>query len=84
MPTVALTIDTGKWAVSVWPQPFPNPRANPGKAMLNVKIMPKAGYDPEQDVVAPHGLIGQSYDGDGDGIDGATDDYGHGEEVSDP
>jgi hypothetical protein len=34
--------------------------------------------------VAPHGIIGQSYDGDGEGIDGATDDYGQGGEVSNP
>ena len=35
-------------------------------------------YDADHDVVAPHGLIGQSYDGDDTGIDGAQDDYRNG------
>ena len=40
-------------------------------------------YDADHDVVAPHGLIGQSYDGDAFGVDGAQDDYRNGgEEMS--
>ena len=34
-------------------------------------------YDADHDVVAPHGIIGQSYDGDNEGVDGAQDDYRH-------
>ena len=75
MTAVALTVDNGNWVITVWSLPFPNPKAHPGKALLNLKVAPKEGYDPEKDSVAPHGLIGQSYDGDGEGIDGATDDY---------
>ena len=70
---MALTISTGRWEVQAWSKPFPNRAANPGKAMLNVAI--SAQYDADHDVVAPHGLIGQSYDGDGIAVDGATDDY---------
>merc|ERR1719247_3489659 len=82
MKAVALTIDTGKWEVTAASLPFPNPSAHRKKALLNLKIDPATGYDPDKDVVAPHGIIGQSYDGDGEGIDGAVDDYGHGEEVT--
>jgi hypothetical protein len=70
---VALTVSTGKWEVQAWSKRFPNPMANPGKALLNVAIA--AQYDANHDVVAPHGVIGQSYDGDSVAVDGATDDY---------
>merc|ERR1719482_64054 len=75
MKAVALTIDTGKWEVVAASLPFPNPKAHPKKALLNLKIDAKEGYDPDHDAVAPHGIIGQSYDGDGVGVDGAVDDY---------
>jgi hypothetical protein len=84
MKSIALTIGTGKWEITAASLPFPNPAAHRKKALLNLRIEPKEGYDPEKDVVAPHGIIGQSYDGDGEGIDGATDDYGQGGEVSNP
>ena len=32
-------------------------------------------YDADADPVAPHGLIGQSYDGDNVGVDGEQDVY---------
>lgn len=70
---MALTVNTGRWEVTAWSKPFPNWRANPGKALLNVKVA--ALYDADQDVVAPHGLVGQSYDGDSVRVDGAQDDY---------
>jgi len=70
---VALTVSSGLWRTDVWSKPFPNAEANPGKALLNVHIEPL--YDADSDVVAPHGLIGQSYDGDGQGVNGAVDDY---------
>jgi len=70
---VALIVNTGRWRTNVWNKPFPNAVANPGKALLNVHIEPL--YDADHDIVAPHGLIGQSYDGDGQGVNGASDDY---------
>jgi len=70
---IALTVTNGKWEVKAWSKRFPNPAANPGKALLNVAMSPT--YDADHDVVAPHGLIGQSYDGDDIAVDGATDDY---------
>jgi len=70
---VALIVSSGQWRTNVWCKPFPNAAANPGKALLNFHIEPL--YDADSDPVAPHGLIGQSYDGDGQGIDGAVDDY---------
>lgn len=70
---MALSITTGNWEVNVWSKRFPNPAANPGKALLNVAV--SATYDADHDVVAPHGLVGQSYDGDGVAVDGNVDDY---------
>jgi len=70
---LALSVSSGLWLTNVWNKPFPNTEANPGKALLNVHIQPL--YDADADPVAPHGLIGQSYDGDGQGVSGAMDDY---------
>lgn len=66
-------VSTGLWQVEVASKPFPNAIQNPGKALLDVQLKPL--YDADHDVVAPHGLIGQSWDGDGIGLDGAQDDY---------
>jgi len=68
-----LSVSTGRWQVEAASKPFPNAAKNPGKAMLNVQL--NALYDADRDLVAPHGLIGQSYDGDEFGVDGAQDDY---------
>jgi hypothetical protein len=70
---IALTVSTGRWHVQAWSKPYPNMAANPGKALINLQI--ESTYDADHDVVAPHGLIGQSYDGDGIAVDGAEDDY---------
>ena len=59
--------------MNVWNKPYPNAASNPGKALLNINIEPL--YDADNDVVAPHGLIGQSWDGDGKPTDGLLDDY---------
>jgi len=69
----ALIISSGRWRTDVWNKPFPNVASNPGKALLNIHVEPL--YDADSDPVAPHGLIGQSYDGDGQAVNGATDDY---------
>jgi len=70
---MALTVTDGRWEVQAWSKPYPNAAANPGKALLNVGF--NSMYDVDHDVVAPHGLIGQSYDGDGMAVDGAQDNY---------
>jgi len=70
---MALVVSTGKWQTTVWNHAFPNAKENPGKSLLNVHIEPQ--YNADADPVAPHGLVGQSYDGDGQGVNGATDDY---------
>ena len=44
-----------------------------GKCFLEVSITPR--FDADHAAVAPHGLIGQSYDGDSYGIIGNTDSY---------
>merc|ERR1711988_1081734 len=76
---LALIVSTGRWDVQAWSKPFPNRVADAGRALLNVKI--EATYDADHDLVAPHGLIGQSYDGDDVAVDGAVDSY-HGKEVT--
>lgn len=76
---IALVLSTGLWQMSVWNKPFPNAAANPGKALLNIHV--EALYDADQDRSAPHGLIGQSYDGDNAPIDGNLDSY-QGKEVT--
>lgn len=68
-----LQVNTGHWLIEAASKSFPNAQKNPGKALLNVQV--NALYDADHDVVAPHGLIGQSYDGDDLGFDGAVDDY---------
>ena len=62
---MALIVSSGLWRTNVWSKSFPNAADNPGKALLNIHIEPL--YDADSDPVAPHGLIGQSYDGDGFG-----------------
>mmetsp|Transcript_21774 Transcript_21774/g.38420 ORF Transcript_21774/g.38420 Transcript_21774/m.38420 type:complete len:779 (-) Transcript_21774:401-2737(-) len=74
-----LTINTGKWLIEAVSKEFPNPTKNPNKALLDVQI--NALYDADHDVVAPHGLIGQSWDGDDKGVGGKQDDY-HGTDVT--
>jgi len=70
---VTAVVNTMRWMVEVTSKPWPNAKLNPGKALLDVKM--SALYDADKDVVAPHGLIGQSYDGDGVGVSGKLDNY---------
>lgn len=69
----SLVVNTGFWRLTATSKNFPNPDANPGKMLLHVGV--EALYDADSDPVAPHGLIGQSYDGDGLAVDGKQDDY---------
>jgi len=73
-----VVVSDGRWKFSVSSKEFPNADENPGKFLLHVKV--DTLYDADSDVVAPHGLIGQSYDGDNMGVDGAQDDYRKGGE----
>ena len=68
-----MLVNTGRWLVEAASKAFPNAVLNRGKALLDVQLNPL--YDADHDSVAPHGLIGQSWDGDGVGFDGAQDDY---------
>ena len=68
-----MLVNTGWWLVEAASKAFPNAVLNRGKALLDVQLNPL--YDADHDSVAPHGLIGQSWDGDGVGFDGAQDDY---------
>jgi len=71
-----VVVSDGRWKFSVTSKEFPNAAANPDRMLLHVKV--DTLYDADHDVVAPHGLIGQSYDGDDMGVDGAQDDYRNG------
>lgn len=73
MTNKTVTVTTGKWVLSATVTQFLYAHHNEGKKLLNVKIEPASGYTPDADEVAPHGIVGQSYDGDGVGINGATD-----------
>jgi len=66
-----LTVDTGRWLMTAAISPFPFGKLNPEQVLLDVKAEPK--YDADHDVVAPHGLLGQSFDGDSIAVDGAVD-----------
>eukprot|EP00965_Chrysotila_dentata_P096404 3186016-Pleurochrysis_carterae.AAC.2 len=61
-----------KWelAATIAPFPFGN-LLNKNKNLLNININPL--YNADADVVAPHGIIGQAYDGDNIGINGKSD-----------
>merc|ERR1712060_103524 len=53
------------------PFPFPKLEVNKGKVLLDIEVLPL--YDADSDVVAPHGIFGQAYDGDLVGVDGKLD-----------
>jgi len=61
-----------KWEMSATLNPFPFAASlNKDKNLVNVKV--RALYDADHDIVAPHGLFGQSYDGDDMAVDGRVD-----------
>merc|ERR1712113_1377601 len=66
-----LRVKTEKWEMAASKSPFPFPNLNRGKMLLDVEIV--ALYDADSDVVAPHGIFGQAYDGDKVAVDGAVD-----------
>jgi hypothetical protein len=66
-----LVVQAGGWEMSATNAPFPFASLNQGKVLMDVALKPL--YDVEKDAVAPHGLIGQSWDGDDADFDGAQD-----------
>eukprot|EP00316_Scyphosphaera_apsteinii_P000385 CAMPEP_0119301860 /NCGR_PEP_ID=MMETSP1333-20130426/3567_1 /TAXON_ID=418940 /ORGANISM="Scyphosphaera apsteinii, Strain RCC1455" /LENGTH=957 /DNA_ID=CAMNT_0007304057 /DNA_START=71 /DNA_END=2944 /DNA_ORIENTATION=- len=66
-----LRVKTEKWEMAATKSPFPFQNLNKGKVLLDVEIA--ALYDADSDIVAPHGIFGQAYDGDQLAIDGAMD-----------
>eukprot|EP00965_Chrysotila_dentata_P111679 3692800-Pleurochrysis_carterae.AAC.5 len=51
--------------------PFGNLEANKNKKLLDIGV--EALYDADHDVVAPHGIFGQAYDGDNLSVSGKMD-----------
>eukprot|EP00965_Chrysotila_dentata_P113265 3742531-Pleurochrysis_carterae.AAC.2 len=69
-----LTVEVGgKWLMTaaVAAFPFGNLAANKHKKLLDIGV--EALYDADHDVVAPHGIFGQAYDGDNIGVSGKVD-----------
>merc|ERR1719326_2303601 len=68
-----LSVATKKWrfSASSSPYPFGKKEVNKDKVLLDVAVQPL--YDADADVVAPHGIIGQAYDGDELAVDGKID-----------
>merc|ERR1712226_992571 len=68
-----LMVKTAKWLFTgiTSPYPFGKLEVNKNKVLLDVAVQPL--YDPDTDVVAPHGILGQSYDQDKLAVDGKTD-----------
>jgi len=60
-----------RWDLSAQTNLFPFANVNPGQSLLDVQA--KALYDADHDVVAPHGLFGQSFDGDELAVTGKLD-----------
>jgi len=66
-----LTVTTPKWKMSATKNAFPFASLNENKVLLDIEISPL--YDADADVVAPHGIFGQAYDGDKIGVNGKMD-----------
>jgi len=77
-----LTVVNRKWRFTASTSPFPFGKldANKNKVLLDVAIQPL--YDADSDVVGPHGIIGQSYDGDSLAVDGRMDEHKAGESTT--
>jgi hypothetical protein len=66
----SLLIMNGEWEVSAVARLFPYNSQNNNKKRLDLTFKPTS-----DSAVAPHGLIGQTFDGDNIAVDGAQDDY---------
>jgi len=77
-----LTVRTSKWLFTATTSsyPFGKLEANKNKVLLDVSVQPL--YDPDTDVVAPHGILGQAYDQDKLAVDGKIDEEKTGESTT--
>jgi hypothetical protein len=68
-----LTVTTERWRIAAKKSPFPFPRLplNKNKVLLDIEVAPL--YDADADLVAPHGIFGQAYDGDLIAVNGKID-----------
>jgi len=66
-----LIVTNTQWEMTAKVASFPFATLNKGKVLLDVSLKPL--YNVEADVVAPHGIVGQSFDGDDFDFDGAMD-----------
>jgi hypothetical protein len=77
----ALSVKTPEWLIVATSKVMPGiigaTTCATGRCIINVQIEPL--FDADHAKVAPHGLIGQSWDGDDVAVHGQTDDYSHGE-----
>ena len=66
------TFETPEWSIRVTPQPVYDRVSGP-KTRLDLNIRPKVSETSMK--VAPHGIIGQSFDGDNRAVNGKVDTY---------
>lgn len=67
----SMTVDAGDWTIKVAPQPVYEHISGPRRRIdlsLHLNV-------PESTLVAPHGILGQAYDGDGLAVNGRQDTY---------
>ena len=62
-----------KWSINAKTAPFPFAKQDEKKHQALLDLTVDTLYDADRDSIAPHGIIGQSYDGDDIGVDGALD-----------
>jgi len=67
----AVVTTANKWELVAKQSPFPFGNLNKKQSLIDVTV--NALYDADNDVLAPHGIIGQSYDGDNLAVDGKID-----------
>jgi hypothetical protein len=67
-----LQVNNGAWTVIVDSKFYPLREVNGDKHRLDIRFVPKTF---QLGKVAPHGLIGQTFDFDGIAVDGARDNY---------
>jgi hypothetical protein len=71
---LTLVIRADGWEVNATRKPIYNRLSGPYSSRFDIRMQP-LNPAATANAVAPHGLIGQSFDGDGIAVDGALDDY---------
>ena len=69
--SAGLIVTDARWTMAATPAHFPYAKKNKKKYLLDIQASPL--YNSDADPVAPHGIVGQSFDGDGVAVDGARD-----------